>query len=112
MAEHRLRAGIAKLAEVTAQEIDEPAEYPEHPRERHRGPVVLRRGRRDEETTTDQRLLDSRGPTDWVHTDPWRGLRIPAQIVEGVGAPAGGPPAVTGVGSGRPPRDHPPDERG
>jgi hypothetical protein len=23
-------------------------------------------------TTTDQRLLDTRGPSDWVHTDPWR----------------------------------------
>jgi hypothetical protein len=28
-------------------------------------------------TTTDQRLLDRRGPTDWVQTDPWRVLRIP-----------------------------------
>lgn len=37
------------------------------------------------ETTTDQRLLDSRGPTDWVHTDPWRVLRIQAEFVEGFG---------------------------
>ena len=34
-------------------------------------------------STTDQRLLDSRGPTDWVHADPWRVLRIQAEFVEG-----------------------------
>jgi hypothetical protein len=42
---------------------------------RHRGPVMLRGGEPDPQvqgTTTDQRLLDRRGPTDWVHTDPWR----------------------------------------
>ncbi|MDQ2722354.1 MAG: TIGR00730 family Rossman fold protein, partial [Actinomycetota bacterium] len=43
---------------------------------KHRGPVQLRRKRNEESTTTDQRLLDQRGPTDWVHTDPWRVLRI------------------------------------
>ncbi|MBV9821057.1 MAG: TIGR00730 family Rossman fold protein, partial [Actinobacteria bacterium] len=43
------------------------------PAERHRGPVVLRRHQAEPDaTTTDQRLLDSRGPTDWLHTDPWR----------------------------------------
>lgn len=55
----------------------------ERPKEKQRGPVVLRRDRRDELTTTDERLLDSRGPTDWVHTDPWRVLRIQAEFVEG-----------------------------
>ena len=61
------------------EQSDQATEYPEHPREKHRGPVVLRRGRRAEDTTTtDQRLLDSRGPSDWVHTDPWRVLRIQA----------------------------------
>ena len=44
--------------------------------------------------TTDQRLLDSRGPTDWVHTDPWRVLRIQAEFVEGFGALAELGPAV------------------
>jgi hypothetical protein len=41
---------------------------------RHRGPIMLRGGEPDptiQGTTTDQRLLDRRGPTDWVHTDPW-----------------------------------------
>ncbi|WP_299926435.1 hypothetical protein [uncultured Nocardioides sp.] len=35
------------------------------------GPVIERRGQVHEGSTTDQRLLDSRGATDWVHTDPW-----------------------------------------
>ncbi|MBO0841482.1 MAG: TIGR00730 family Rossman fold protein, partial [Sciscionella sp.] len=73
----------------------------EHPLERQRGPVVLRRSRRSEPTTTDQRLLDSRGPTDWVHTDPWRVLRIQAEFVEGFGALAEVPRAVTVFGSAR-----------
>src|SRR5918912_516223 len=79
----------------------------EHPQEKQRGPVVLRRERRYEPTTTDQRLLDSRGPSDWVHTDPWRVLRIQAEFVEGFGALAELPHAVTVFGSARTPRDHP-----
>ncbi|MDV6013904.1 TIGR00730 family Rossman fold protein [Haloechinothrix sp. LS1_15] len=82
-------------------------DYPEHPREKHRGPVVLRRSRRVEATTTDQRLLDSRGPTDWVHTDPWRVLRIQSEFVEGFGALAEVPRAVTVFGSARTGRDEP-----
>lgn len=79
----------------------------ERPDEKVRGPVVLRRERRDELTTTDQRLLDSRGPSDWVHTDPWRVLRIQAEFVEGFGALAEVPSAVTVFGSARTGRDHP-----
>jgi uncharacterized protein (TIGR00730 family) len=52
-------------------------------------------------STTDQRLLDSRGPTDWVHTDPWRVLRIQSEFVEGFDALAGLPKAVTVFGSAR-----------
>ncbi|MGH3869911.1 MAG: TIGR00730 family Rossman fold protein [Pseudonocardiaceae bacterium] len=81
--------------------------YDERPLERQRGPVVLRRSRRHEATTTDQRLLDSRGPSDWVHTDPWRVLRIQAEFVEGFGALAELPRAVTVFGSARTGRDHP-----
>jgi hypothetical protein len=69
--------------------------------------VTLRRSRLVEQTTTDQRLLDSRGPSDWVHTDPWRVLRIQAEFVEGFGALAEVPKAVTVFGSARTPRDHP-----
>ncbi|WP_434450635.1 TIGR00730 family Rossman fold protein [Lentzea sp. E54] len=79
----------------------------ERPKEKQRGPVVLRRERRDELTTTDERLLDSRGPSDWVHTDPWRVLRIQAEFVEGFGALAEVPSAVTVFGSARTGRDHP-----
>ena len=52
-------------------------------------------------TTTDRRLLDSRGPTDWVHTDPWRVLRIQAEFIEGFGALAELGPAIACFGSAR-----------
>jgi uncharacterized protein (TIGR00730 family) len=84
----------------------------DRPKEKQRGPVTLRRGRSDEATTTDQRLLDSRGPSDWVHTDPWRVMRIQAEFVEGFGALAEVPRAVTVFGSARTPRDHPEYELG
>ena len=95
-----------RVARMTAKP-DEATYDQEHPRERQRGPVVLRRQRSDESTTTDQRLLDSRGPSDWVHTDPWRVLRIQAEFVEGFGALAELPRAVTVFGSARTPREHP-----
>ncbi|HEU5426246.1 MAG TPA: TIGR00730 family Rossman fold protein [Actinocrinis sp.] len=67
---------------------------------RFRGPVVLRRGQ-VQESTTDQRLLDTRGPTDWLHSDPWRVQRITAEFVEGFGALAELGPAVAVFGSAR-----------
>jgi hypothetical protein len=51
---------------------------------RRQGPATLR-GEHIPSTTTDQRLLDWRGSGDWVHTDPWRVLRIQAEFVEGFG---------------------------
>jgi uncharacterized protein (TIGR00730 family) len=68
--------------------------------EYHTGPVTLRHGQVPP-TTTDQRLLDERGPTDWVHTDPWRVLRIQSEFVEGFGALAELGPAVSVFGSAR-----------
>ena len=65
-----------------------------------KGPVRLRRGHIPQ-TTTDQRLLDQRGPADWVHTDPWRVLRIQAEFVEGFGQLSELGPAVTVFGSAR-----------
>jgi len=62
--------------------------------------VTLRRSQVTS-STTDQRLLDTRGPSDWVHTDPWRVLRIQAEFVEGFGALAGLGPAVSIFGSAR-----------
>lgn len=38
----------------------------QHVPEKQRGPVTLRRGQ-VQRSTTDQRLLDTRGPSDWVH---------------------------------------------
>ena len=77
---------------------------------RHRGPVMLRGGEPDPQTqgsTTDQRLLDRRGPTDWVHTDPWRVLRIQSEFVEGFGLLSELPRAVSVFGSARTPQDSP-----
>lgn len=72
--------------------------------ERQQGPLLLRRSRVGAETT-DQRLLDSTGPTDWLHTDPWRVLRITSEFVEGFGGLAELPPAVSVFGSARTPRE-------
>jgi uncharacterized protein (TIGR00730 family) len=79
--------------------------------EHQRGPVLLRRGQ-IKSGTTDQRLLDSRGPSDWVHTDPWRVLRIQSEFVEGFGLLAELPAAVSVFGSARTPVDHPDYEVG
>lgn len=75
---------------------------PEH----RRGPVILRRGQVTA-GTTDQRLLDQRGPSDWVHTDPWRVLRIQSEFVEGFGLLAELPRAVSVFGSARTRPDEP-----
>ncbi len=74
--------------------------HPDRPREKHRGPIRMRRGQ-VQASTTDQRLLDSRGPTDWVHTDPWRVLRIQSEFVEGFGMLSELGPAVCMFGSAR-----------
>ena len=70
----------------------------------HKGPVLMR-GRQVPQSTTDQRLLDDRGRADWLHTDPWRVLRIQAEFVEGFGALAELGPAVSIFGSARTPVD-------
>jgi len=59
------------------------------------------RGKAIPKTTTDQRLLDRRGASDWVHTDPWRVLRIQAEFVEGFGLLAELGLAVSIFGSSR-----------
>ncbi len=81
------------------------ASEPREPREtrrrlRRQGPATLR-GKHIPATTTDQRLLDWRGPSDWVHTDPWRVLRIQAEFVEGFGLLAELGRAVSLFGSAR-----------
>ena len=69
-------------------------------RVRRQGPVTLR-DKQIPATTTDQRLLDRRGPSDWVHTDPWRVMRIQAEFVEGFGLLAELGVAVSIFGSAR-----------
>jgi uncharacterized protein (TIGR00730 family) len=83
-----------------------PAPQDDRPREMHKGPVTLRR-EQVEHSTTDQRLLDTHGPSDWVHSDPWRVLRIQAEFVEGFGALAELGPAVSVFGSARVHADEP-----
>jgi uncharacterized protein (TIGR00730 family) len=78
----------------------------ERKQEKYKGPVVMRRSQVDG-TTTDQRLLDSRGPSEWVHTDPWRVLRIQAEFIEGFGALAELGPAIACFGSARVKADDP-----
>jgi uncharacterized protein (TIGR00730 family) len=93
--------------EFTPPEDTEPAtDDPGHTPEKHKGPVTLRRGQ-VESTTTDQHLLDTHGPSDWVHSDPWRVLRIQSEFVEGFGALAELGRAVSVFGSARVPRDAP-----
>ena len=77
---------------------------------RHKGPVMLRAGEpdpRNQGTTTDQRLLDRRGGSEFLHTDPWRVMRITSEFVEGFGLLAELPRAVSVFGSARTPREHP-----
>ncbi|HWL35415.1 MAG TPA: TIGR00730 family Rossman fold protein [Frankiaceae bacterium] len=88
---------------------DKPGELPSHAPmpEKQRGQTVLRREHAESSVTTDQRLLDSKGAADWVHTDPWRVLRIQAEFVEGFGTLSSLGPAVSVFGSARTPRTDP-----
>ena len=93
------------MAAETPDAPHEPSDE-EQPLEKHKGPITLRRGQ-VETTTTDQRLLDTRGPTDWLHADPWRVLRIQSEFVEGFGALAELGRAVSVFGSARVGHDDP-----
>jgi uncharacterized protein (TIGR00730 family) len=81
------------------------------PEEQRLGPVLRRRDK-VQKSTTDQRLLDERAPTDWVHTDPWRVLRIQSEFIEGFGTLAELPPAISVFGSARTAVDSPEYEAG
>ncbi|MER7203748.1 Rossman fold protein, TIGR00730 family [Streptomyces sp. CB01635] len=76
------------------------------PKEQRLGPVI-RRHDQVQSSTTDQRLLDSEGPSEWVHTDPWRVLRIQSEFIEGFGTLAELPPAISVFGSARTQQDSP-----
>ncbi|MFD2026088.1 TIGR00730 family Rossman fold protein [Promicromonospora aerolata] len=78
---------------------------PQSGRGYRRGPVLLR-GNQVPQTTTDQRLLASDQESDWLHSDPWRVMRIQSEFVEGFGALAELGPAVSVFGSARTKPDH------
>jgi uncharacterized protein (TIGR00730 family) len=67
---------------------------------RRKGPLELRRKQAAVEMS-DQHLLDTKGAGQFVHTDPWRVLRIQSEFVEGFGALADLGPAVSVFGSAR-----------
>ncbi len=78
-------------------------------RSKHRviqGPT-FRAERQVQPTTTDQRLLASKGDTGWLHADPWRVMRIQSEFVEGFGTLAEIGPAISVFGSARTPKGHP-----
>lgn len=89
-----------------ADGLTQPEEIDSDSAEWRRGPMRLRRSQLPT-STTDQRLLDSRGPNDWVHTDPWRVMRIQAEFVEGFGGLAELGPCVSIFGSARTSPDDP-----
>jgi len=70
-----------------------------------RGPMLLR-SEGDQESTYDQRLLESGSDHEWQHADPWRVLRIQGEFVAGFDALASLPKAVTVFGSARTATDH------
>ncbi|HEX9087394.1 MAG TPA: TIGR00730 family Rossman fold protein [Arthrobacter sp.] len=78
----------------------EPRDTPPAGGIRHKGPLELRR-KAAKVTMSDRTLLDTKGPGQFVHTDPWRVLRIQSEFVEGFGALADLGPAVSVFGSAR-----------
>ncbi|TDW19291.1 TIGR00730 family Rossman fold protein [Kribbella kalugense] len=87
--------------------MSEPSIHPDRPvGQQQRGPIVMRR-KQVQHSTSEQRLLDSRGPSDWVHTDPWRVLRIQSEFIEGFGMLAELGPAISVFGSARTKPDDP-----
>ncbi|MFP8883674.1 MULTISPECIES: TIGR00730 family Rossman fold protein [Streptomyces] len=81
------------------------------PREQRFGPVLRRHGQM-QHSTTDQRLLDTAGPSDWLHQDPWRVMRIQSEFVEGFGTLTEIGPAISVFGSARTPGGSPEYEAG
>lgn len=88
-------------------EKDEPREQkPDFEPPYHRGPVIMR-GKMIPKESTNSHLLAPDEDTSWLHTDPWRVLRIQAEFVDGFGALAELGPAVSMFGSARTSEDSP-----
>ncbi len=71
-----------------------------------KGPILLR-GAQIPDETSDERLLRKDQDSDWVHSDPWRVMRIQSEFVEGFGALAELGPAISVFGSARSTTDSP-----
>lgn len=71
-----------------------------------RGAVEFR-GPSSPTETSETRLLAEQRDTSWLHTDPWRVLRIQSEFVEGFGALAELGPGVSVFGSARTSPDDP-----
>ena len=71
-----------------------------------RGPLLVRT-EGSQESTFDQRLLESGADHEWQHADPWRVLRIQGEFVAGFDALSKLPKAVTVFGSARTGEGHP-----
>jgi len=63
-------------------------------------------------STSDRRLLDSRGPENWTHSDVWRVMKIQAEFVEAFDELAEIGPAISVFGSARTKLDDPVYEMG
>src|ERR1043165_154137 len=87
--------------------MSEPSIHPDRRvGQQQRGPITMRR-KQVQHSTSEQRLLDSRGPSDWVHTDPWRVLRSQSEFIEGFGMLAELGSAISVFGSARTKVDDP-----
>lgn len=65
--------------------------------------AVVRRGRQVARRTKDEQLIEGHRGAEWMHTDPWRVLRIQAEFISGFDALEELGPAVAIFGSARVP---------
>lgn len=73
---------------------------PEEFQQWQRGATRFRRDQMPDKTF-DERLFERHHGDDWLHTDPWRVMRIQSEFVEGFGGLASLPSAVSVFGSAR-----------
>ena len=89
----------AMLAETAEEKAAETSESPLGAAYR-RGPVLMRGSMIPQDNTTGN-LIANAPDTAWLHTDPWRVMRIQAEFVDGFGALAELGPAISVFGSAR-----------
>lgn len=74
--------------------------------QRDRGAMRLR-GEHAHVRMFDEQLFDSREDPEWIHSDPWRIMRIQSEFVEGFGGLATLGPCISVFGSARTSEDDP-----